>query len=141
MTAEIYTHNGQLQKSWSLSEGRQRIIAEDFYDFSDTVSDTTSHGMPSQLELTQRERAMMGKLEEMERQIERQQEERRLQMEQVKEDMKLQMEREKEELRLQMEREKEEFRLQMEQKEDREKIAPEQGNLRPVRGRKRKGKR
>lgn len=108
MTAEIYTHDKQLHKAWSLSEGRQRINTDDLYDFNDPVSDTANCSTPLQDEPTQREGELIAEMQEM----------------------RLQMEREKE-MRLQLEREKEEMRLQIERKEDQEEIAQEQDKLVP----------
>lgn len=123
MTAEIYTYDKQLHKSWSLSEGRQRFNAEDLYDFNDLDSDTANLGMPSQDGPTQRNQAKMEEADDL-----------KLQME----EMRRQMEREREEMRLQMEREREKMRLRMGQGENGEEIAQVQDELVPREGRKRK---
>ena len=142
LTAEIYTHDRQLCKSWSLSEGRQRVDAEYSYNFDDLVPDTTSHCMLLHDETTHKERTTMGEMEVMRLRVEREKEEMRLQVEREKEEMRLQVEREKEEMRLQMEREKREIRLEMEREEyseeDGEKLAQKQDKLVLRRSKKRK---
>lgn len=132
LTAEIYTYDKQLHKSWSLSEGRRRITE----DFNDSVFETDNHSMPLQDEPTQKERGMMAEIERMKLQMERERQEKeemrlrikreeqekeamRLQVERAMK-MRLQMERKIENMQLQMEREKGDRRLQVEKEEEEE---------------------
>ena len=121
MVAEIYSHDKQLQKSWSLSEGRQRTDTDVFSDLN-----TANHGTGLTNGSNQGEPAIVEELRVM-----------RLQMEREKE-MRLQVEREKEEMRLQIERERKGMRLRTEQEENRDNPAQEQDKLVLRRDRKRK---
>lgn len=137
LTAEIYTHDKQLHKAWSLSEGRQRVGMDDLH-IDDTASDTSNDYMSSLNTLTAREQALLGQLR---KQTKREQEirfqveqETRLQVEQemrlqAEREIKHWIEREREEMRLQMERERGNMRLQRQQEKDSDDMAQEQSNV------------
>ena len=125
MIAEIYTYEKELYKSWSLSEGRQRVNAEDIYGLNDASIATED-------ESTRTEQTLMREVEIMRRHTRRENEEMKekwLQLERDREEMRLQLEREKEEMRLQMERERKEMRLQMERENDKGEIEQEQNRV------------
>ncbi|KAL1618080.1 hypothetical protein SLS56_010705 [Neofusicoccum ribis] len=140
LTAEIYTHDMQLCKAWSLSEGKQRVNT-DFYGFNNPVPNTTDGGVPLHEPTQEREgttveiEEMRLQVEEMKREMERKREQREQEREREMEEMKREMERRVEE----REREMEKIKLQREQEEDREEMAQEQDK--PVLGRGRKRKR
>ncbi|KAF2736795.1 hypothetical protein EJ04DRAFT_595567, partial [Polyplosphaeria fusca] len=48
MSAEIYTHDKQLLRSWSLSEGRQQKNSDGVLNFNESVSGAENEGMPTQ---------------------------------------------------------------------------------------------
>jgi hypothetical protein len=66
LIAEIYSYHKKLQKSWSLSEGRQRIDPDDWYNNNNLVSNSDDAFMPLQGQSTEREQAMMEQMREME---------------------------------------------------------------------------
>lgn len=113
MTAEIYTHDKQLFKAWSLSEGRQRVNTG-FYDSNGPAS----NGMPLQGETTQSKEEISTEMEGVVFQGKQEREEMMLQIERKDEEIRL--------LRLQIERERKKKRLQKEQDQDREDIVQEQ---------------
>ncbi|KAI9695365.1 MAG: hypothetical protein M1820_008660 [Bogoriella megaspora] len=121
--AEIYTHDMQLYKSWSLGEGRQRSDAEEFPDFD--PPDDHLDRLLVERKLTTQENHMLGQMSQKVLKIEQQKE---LSIKETRQQTKAQMEQqneqEKEDLRRQMEQqneqEKEDLRRQMEQQNEQE---------------------
>jgi len=89
MSAEIYTHDKQLCRSWSLSEGRQRKNSDGLFNFDKRVSGAENEKMPTKDELEQKEHMLeeqlkeikgkRRKIEEREEEIKRAKEETQLQ--------------------------------------------------------------
>lgn len=115
MSAEIYTHDKQLHKSYSLSEGRQRCQnSDDGFNFDASLSDADSQGVPPQIEPTEKESAMMERMKDMEERV-KTMEEREKMMEEREKQMEKEMEeqeKEIEDLRLQAGQEREGISLQ-----------------------------
>ncbi|KAL9615668.1 MAG: hypothetical protein Q9160_009346 [Pyrenula sp. 1 TL-2023] len=122
LTAEIYSHDKQLYKSWSLSEGRQRVNAIELSNSSGFVFNTDNGTMPMRDDSTQREQIPMEELKEARLQVERERE------------MRIQTERKIKE----MERENKEMRLKIERELGAKAEAQERDTSTPGRGRKRK---
>ncbi|KAF2106486.1 hypothetical protein BDV96DRAFT_607363 [Lophiotrema nucula] len=65
-SVEIYTHNKELHKTWSLSEGRQRVINDDLIDLE---ANSDSGRMSTPDERMSKEAAMSAEIEELRREV------------------------------------------------------------------------
>jgi len=97
MSAEIYSHDKQLCRSWSLSEGRQRKNSDGLFNFDKRVSGAENGKMPTRDELEQKKHMLEEQLKEIEgkkRKIEgkkRKIEEREEEIKRAKEETQLQL--------------------------------------------------
>lgn len=95
LRAEVYSHDKQLYRSWSLSEGRRRDNSGDLFRVTQQFSDADSARVPGQDEVADRDYAIIEELNNKDKRLNR--------AEKEMEELKLQLDRMREALQTQSE--------------------------------------